>query len=94
MDKDGIKQHSTISGGCVKQEQGTKTFVELNSLLTQDQAFLESDRCYFCYDAPCIEACPTEIMLIAFTPTPFITEYDYQTCIEKYFEGRIDGNGR
>lgn len=34
------------------------------------------------------EACPTEIMLIAFTPTPFITENDYQTCIEKYFEGR------
>ena len=34
------------------------------------------------------EACPTDIMLIAFTPTPFITENDYQTCIEKYFEGR------
>ena len=27
-------------------------------------------------------ACPTEIMLIAFTPTPFIDEIDYQKCID------------
>lgn len=27
-------------------------------------------------------ACPTEIMLIAFTPTPFIDENDYQKCID------------
>jgi len=27
-------------------------------------------------------ACPTEIMLIAFTPTPFIDENDYQNCID------------
>ena len=33
------------------------------------------------------EACPTDTMLIAFTPTPFITAYDYQYCIEKYLEG-------
>tara|TARA_B100000965_G_scaffold112172_1_gene92600 strand:+ start:4061 stop:5443 length:1383 start_codon:yes stop_codon:yes gene_type:complete len=28
------------------------------------------------------EACTTEIMLIAFTPTPFINENDYQKCID------------
>ena len=33
------------------------------------------------------EACPTDIMLAAFTPTPFITEEDYQICIDKYREG-------
>ncbi len=27
---------------------------------------MESDRCYFCYDAPCIEACPTGIDIPSF----------------------------
>lgn len=29
-------------------------------------ATAESSRCYFCYDAPCIEACPTEINIPSF----------------------------
>jgi len=29
--------------------------------LSHSEALIESDRCYFCYDAPCTEACPTGI---------------------------------
>jgi len=34
---------------------------ELHPPLTTHEASVESDRCYFCFDAPCITACPTGI---------------------------------
>lgn len=36
------------------------------------------------------ESCTTDIMLIAFTPTPFINEHDYQKCIDIFLEGKYD----
>ena len=36
-------------------------FADIHPPLTPQQAVLESDRCYFCHDAPCVEACPTAI---------------------------------
>lgn len=34
---------------------------DLHQPLSQHEAAVESDRCYFCYDAPCVNACPTGI---------------------------------
>ena len=34
---------------------------DLHPPLSRHEALVESDRCYFCYDAPCITACPTGI---------------------------------
>ena len=34
---------------------------DLHPPLTAHEASVESDRCYFCYDAPCVTACPTGI---------------------------------
>lgn len=34
--------------------------------LTRQQALIESSRCHFCYDAPCIGACPTGIDIPGF----------------------------
>ncbi|WP_374465975.1 NAD(P)-dependent oxidoreductase [Ferrovibrio sp.] len=34
--------------------------------LDQQAALIESNRCYYCYDAPCIEACPTGIDIPGF----------------------------
>ncbi|MCR9256010.1 MAG: NAD(P)-dependent oxidoreductase [Alphaproteobacteria bacterium] len=39
----------------------TDNFTDLHAPLTKHEAFIEADRCYFCYDAPCINACPTGI---------------------------------
>ncbi|MFC0245011.1 NAD(P)-dependent oxidoreductase [Falsochrobactrum ovis] len=36
-------------------------FDDLHPPLSQHEALVESDRCYFCYDAPCMQACPTSI---------------------------------
>lgn len=34
--------------------------------LNDNQALIESDRCYYCYDAPCVKACPTNINIPSF----------------------------
>ncbi len=36
-------------------------FTDLHPALTPRQAEIESERCLYCYDAPCVEACPTGI---------------------------------
>ena len=36
-------------------------FSDLHAPLTPIEALIEADRCYFCYDAPCTKACPSDI---------------------------------
>nr|WP_284947837.1 NAD(P)-dependent oxidoreductase [Acidisoma sp. PAMC 29798] len=38
----------------------------MSAPLRADEARVESDRCYFCFDAPCVEACPTGIDIPGF----------------------------
>ena len=38
-----------------------KNFQQLKPLMNETEAYYESSRCLFCYDAPCVKACPTEI---------------------------------
>ena len=47
--------------GRLSQDEYAKNFSDINPVLTPHEALVESDRCYFCYDAPCVAACPTEI---------------------------------
>jgi glutamate synthase (NADPH/NADH) small chain len=42
-------------------EQYERNFADINPPLTRSQALEEGSRCLFCYDAPCIKACPTGI---------------------------------
>jgi glutamate synthase (NADPH/NADH) small chain len=42
-------------------EQYVANFADLHPPLARHEAFVEADRCYFCFDAPCMNACPTEI---------------------------------
>lgn len=39
----------------------TDNFSDVHPPLTPHEALVEADRCYFCYDAPCMTACPTSI---------------------------------
>ncbi len=38
-----------------------QNFAQIKPLMTPNQAYFESSRCLFCYDAPCVNACPTGI---------------------------------
>ncbi len=38
-----------------------KNFKQKKPLMNETEAYYESSRCLFCYDAPCMQACPTHI---------------------------------
>ncbi len=42
-------------------EEFAKNFKQKKPLMNQTEAQVESARCLFCYDAPCMDACPTGI---------------------------------
>ena len=50
-----------IAAGRLPLAQYADNFSDLHPPLDKHEAIVESDRCYFCYDAPCMNACPTEI---------------------------------
>lgn len=43
-----------------------KNFADIAPDLAQSEALVEASRCLFCYDAPCIKACPTKIDIPTF----------------------------
>jgi dihydropyrimidine dehydrogenase (NAD+) subunit PreT len=43
-----------------------KVFCDLVTPLGKNDAEVESSRCYYCYDAPCIRSCPSEIDIPSF----------------------------
>ncbi len=50
-----------IAGGRLPAEAYASGFADLHAPLDAHEARVAADRCYFCYDAPCTTACPTEI---------------------------------
>lgn len=50
-----------IVPGRVSDDQLADNFSDLHAPLKAHEAAVASDRCYFCYDAPCVTACPTDI---------------------------------
>src|SRR5436305_1711752 len=50
-----------IVGGRLAADQYADNFSDLHPPLDHHEALVESDRCYFCYDSPCMNACPTSI---------------------------------
>ena len=57
-----------------------KNFSEINPAMTAAEAMHESNRCLYCYDAPCTHACPTHI--------------DVPSFIKKIASGNLHGSAR
>src|SRR5262249_35304455 len=57
-----------------------RNFADINPRLTPTAALSEAARCLFCYDAPCIRACPTAI--------------DIPSFIKKIATGNLVGSAR
>jgi len=55
-----------VRAGRLSPEQVAANFTDLHPPLTRHEAAVAADRCYFCYDAPCMTACPTTIDIAMF----------------------------
>ncbi len=61
-------------------EQIENNFAEINPPLNQAEAVFEANRCLYCFDAPCMHACPTHI--------------DVPSFIKKIASGNLLGSAR
>ena len=52
---------SDVAAGRLDRKTLDANFGDLHPPLSDHEASVESDRCYFCYEAPCQKACPTSI---------------------------------
>jgi dihydropyrimidine dehydrogenase (NAD+) subunit PreT len=52
---------SGMEAGRLSSGEYASNFSDLHPRLGHHEALVAADRCYFCYDAPCMTACPTAI---------------------------------
>lgn len=50
----------------IELEQIEQNFAEIHPLMSKSEALQEANRCLYCFDAPCIRACPTHIDVPSF----------------------------
>lgn len=50
----------------LSEEQYQKNFAEIHPPFTPNSAVAEANRCLYCYDSPCMHACPTHIDISKF----------------------------
>jgi glutamate synthase (NADPH/NADH) small chain len=50
-----------ITAGRLSAETLSENFDDLHPAYAPHEAAVAADRCYFCHDAPCVTACPTDI---------------------------------
>ncbi|MBO1002160.1 NAD(P)-dependent oxidoreductase [Pseudogracilibacillus auburnensis] len=71
---------SHLTKSSISLENVNENFQEVFPGLTSQEAIEESNRCLYCYDAPCITACPTGI--------------DIPTFIKKIASGNLKGSAK
>lgn len=81
--------HPDIAGRRLPKAAYAENFADLHPPLGPHEALVESDRCYFCYDAPCQQACPTSIDIPLFIRQ--IGSGNPQGAAETIFEQNILG---
>lgn len=60
------KNLADIAAGRLSSEQLARNFDDVAPPLDRQSALIAAQRCYYCYDAPCIQACPTGIDIPSF----------------------------
>jgi glutamate synthase (NADPH/NADH) small chain len=56
-----VSHTADIAAGRLPAEVLAERFADLHPVLTAREARVAAERCLFCYDAPCVQACPTSI---------------------------------
>ncbi|VAX04840.1 NAD-dependent dihydropyrimidine dehydrogenase subunit PreT [hydrothermal vent metagenome] len=60
------KNHRAAHNKILAKQDANSFFDELHRPLNKSMALKEADHCLYCYDAPCIQACPTSIDIPTF----------------------------
>ncbi len=61
-----IKKTGDIAAGRLDAAQLACEFADIAPLLDPAEAAIAASRCHYCYDAPCVHACPTQIDIPGF----------------------------
>ena len=61
-----IKETGDIAAHRLSPEQLSCEFADIAPLLDPTAAAAAASRCHYCYDAPCVQACPTQIDIPSF----------------------------
>lgn len=61
-----IKQTGDIAAHRLSPDQLSCEFADIAPLLDPTAAAAAASRCHYCYDAPCVQACPTQIDIPSF----------------------------
>jgi dihydropyrimidine dehydrogenase (NAD+) subunit PreT len=77
------------SAGHLSRAEIEDNFSDINPMLDKKRAIVDSARCYFCHDAPCVEACPTGIDIPNFIR--MISTGNVKGAAEKILEENIFG---
>ena len=75
-----MSQTPDIQSGRLSRQQLEQNFEDIHPPLDSGNAMLEAQRCYYCFDAPCVNACPTAI--------------DIPKFIRQISTGNLDGSAR
>ncbi len=78
-----------IAAGRYTGDELRDNFSDLHPPLDSHEALVAADRCYFCYDAPCVTACPTAIDIPLFIRQ--ISTGMPETAAQTIFEQNILG---
>ncbi|MFN8578585.1 MAG: NAD(P)-dependent oxidoreductase [Candidatus Sericytochromatia bacterium] len=73
----------------LSEEQYQKNFKDIKPPLNLDSAIAEANRCLYCYDAPCITACPTKIDIPSFIKK--IATHNFKGSAKVILESNIMG---
>ena len=60
------KETGDIAAGRLQADQLACQFTDVAPLLEPGAAAIAASRCHYCYDAPCVNACPTQIDIPGF----------------------------
>lgn len=60
------EKSADVRSGRIGEDEIERNFADIHPPLSRPEALIEADRCYFCFDAPCTTACPTDIDIPTF----------------------------
>lgn len=60
------EKSADVRSGRISEDEIERNFADIHPPLSRPEALIEADRCYFCFDAPCTTACPTDIDIPTF----------------------------